>query len=74
VSSRKAKAHFHKKAYLSAKSTMTVIRITVTLPEELGKDIQELAAKDKRKLASMATLLLDRQVKEINRKKKKGED
>jgi len=53
---------------------MTVIRITVTLPEELGKDIQELAAKDKRKLASMATLLLDRQVKEINRKKKKGED
>lgn len=50
---------------------MSVIRITVTLAEELGKEIQELAAKDKRKLASMAALLLDRQVKEINRKKKK---
>lgn len=52
---------------------MSVIRITVTLTEELGKEIQELAAKDKRKLASMAALLLDRQVKEINRKKKKDE-
>lgn len=50
---------------------MSVIRITVTLTEELGKEIQELAAKDKRKLASMAALLLGRQVKEINRKKKK---
>lgn len=48
-------------------------RITVTLEEELYMDIVELAAKDKRKLASMAALLLDRQVKEINRKKKKDD-
>jgi len=45
-------------------------RITVTLEEGLYMDIVDLAAKDKRKLASMAALLLDRQVKEINRKKK----
>ena len=49
---------------------MSVIRITVTLSEELGKEIYELAAKDKRKPASMAALLLERQVKEMNRKKK----
>jgi len=35
-------------------------------------DIVELVDKDKRKLASMAAILLDRQVKEINRKKKSG--
>lgn len=52
---------------------MSVIRITVTLSEELGNEIQELAAKDKRKLASMAALLLERQLKEINRKKKPNE-
>lgn len=50
---------------------MSVIRITVTLTEELGKEIQELAAKDKRKLASMAAILLEQAVKERNRKKKK---
>jgi len=49
-------------------------RITVTIADELAKEIEDLAVKDKRKLASMAALLLDRQVKEINRKKKKGED
>lgn len=49
---------------------MSVIRITVTLSEESGKEIQEMAAKDKRKLASMAAILLERQLKEINRKKK----
>ena len=47
-------------------------RITVTLDEALYMDIVELADKDKRKLASMAAILLDRQVKEINRKKKSG--
>jgi len=49
---------------------MPVIRITVTLPEELGKEIIEIAAKDKRKPASMAALLLERQLAEIKRKKK----
>lgn len=45
-------------------------RITVTLEEALYMDIVELAANDKRKLASMAAILLDRQMKEIKRKKK----
>lgn len=52
---------------------MSVIRITVTLSEELGNEIQELAAKDNRKVASMAAILLARQVKETNRKKKPNE-
>jgi len=56
----------------AVKTAMT--RITVTITDDLAKEIEDLAAKDKRKLASMAALLLDRQVKEINRKKKKGED
>lgn len=48
-------------------------RITVTIPDELGKEIEELAAKDNRKVASMAAILLARQVKEANRKKKRNE-
>lgn len=45
-------------------------RITVTLDEILYMDIVELAVKDNRKIASMAAILLARQVKEANRKKK----
>lgn len=45
-------------------------RITVTIPDELGKEIEELAAKEKRKLASMAAILLERAVKVTNNKKK----
>jgi metal-responsive CopG/Arc/MetJ family transcriptional regulator len=45
-------------------------RITVTIPDELGKEIEDMAAKDNRKIASMAAILLARQVKEANRKKK----
>lgn len=48
-------------------------RITVTVSDELGKEIEELAAKDNRKVASMAAILLARQVKEANRKKKPNE-
>jgi hypothetical protein len=48
-------------------------RITVTLDETLFQDIAELAAKDNRKVASMAAILLARQVKETNRKKKPNE-
>lgn len=44
-------------------------RITVTISNELGKEIEDMAAKDNRKVASMAALLLARQVKEVNRKK-----
>lgn len=50
---------------------MSVIRITVTLTEQLGIEIQELAVKEKRKPASMAAILLEQAVKERNRKKKK---
>lgn len=46
-------------------------RITVTIPDELGEEIKECAAKDKRKLASMAAILLEQAIKERNRKKKK---
>ena len=46
-------------------------RITVTIPDELGKEIEELAAKEKRKLASMAAILLERALKVTNNKKKK---
>lgn len=49
---------------------MSVIRITVTVSKELGVEIQELAAKEKRKLASMAAILLERAVKVTNNKKK----
>lgn len=46
-------------------------RITVTLDEGLYMDIVDLAAKDNRKIASMAAILLAQAVKERNRKKKK---
>jgi hypothetical protein len=46
-------------------------RITVTIDEELYMSIVEMADKDKRKIASMAAILIDRAVKEVNRKKKK---
>lgn len=49
---------------------MSVIRITVTVSEELGTEIQELAVKEKRKPASMAAILLEQAIKERNRKKK----
>ena len=45
-------------------------RITVTLDETLFIEIADMAAKDNRKVASMAAILLARQVKETNRKKK----
>jgi len=45
-------------------------RITVTLDSDLFGEIAELAAKDSRKVASMAALLLAQAVKERNRKKK----
>ena len=48
-------------------------RITVTLKEGLYMDIVELAFNDKRKLASMAAILLQQAVKERNRKKKSNE-
>lgn len=49
-------------------------RITVTIADELGKEVEELAVKDNRKIASMAAILLAQAVKERNRKKKKGEE
>ena len=48
-------------------------RISIPLSGELEKEIADLAAKEKRKVAPMAVLLLQQAIRERNRKKKKGE-
>lgn len=44
-------------------------RITVTVADDVANEINELAAKENRKLASMAALLLVKGLKERTRKK-----
>ena len=52
---------------------MSTLRVTATLGEELGRHLDELAAKEKRTPAKMATILIEQAIKERNRKKKKDD-
>lgn len=49
---------------------MSTLRVTATLGEELGSQLDELATKEKRTHAKMATILIEQAIRERNRKKK----
>lgn len=47
------------------------MRITVTVSDEVGAEVEIIAAREKHTTSRMAAILLEQAIKERNRKKKK---
>lgn len=54
-------------------SNALIMRITLTLPDEYSVEVVSMAISEKRKVAQMASILIQQAIKERNRKKKKDD-
>lgn len=52
---------------------MSTLRVTATLGEELGRQLDELAAREDRTPAKMAAILIQQAIRERTRKRKPNE-